>query len=40
MNICKYKVLTVYYNTNVVKVVVVGVELPDVFFLDLEYSIA
>ena len=40
MNIRKYKVLTIYYNTNIVRVVVMGVELPDVFLLDLEYSIA
>ena len=40
MNIYKDKALTVCYNTNVVRVVIVGVELPDVFLLDLEYSIA
>ena len=36
INIRKDKALTVCYNTNVVRVVVVGVELPDVFLLDLE----
>ena len=40
MNIYKDKVLTVYYDTNIVRIVVVGVELPDVFLLDLEYSVA
>ena len=39
MNIYKDKVLTVCYNTNVVRVVIIGVELPDVFLLDLECSI-
>ena len=37
MNIYKDKALTIYYNTNIVRVVVVGVELPDVFLLNLEY---
>ena len=40
MNIYKDEALTVYYNTNVVRVVVVGVELPDVFLLDLECGVA
>ena len=39
VNIRKDKALTVYHNTNIVRVVVVGVELPDVFLLDLEYGI-
>ena len=40
INIYKDKALTVYYNTNIVKVIVVGVKLPDVFLLNLKYSIA
>ena len=36
----KVEALTIYYNTNVVRVVIVGVKLPDVFLLDLECSIA
>ena len=40
MNIYKDKVLIIYYDTNVVRIVIVGVELPDVFLFNLEYSIA
>ena len=40
MNVYKDKALTIYYNTNIVKVVIVGVKLPDIFLLDLKYSIA